>query len=106
MIVLGAHGHAIDHARDTVALTVPLGVGQGPGEVRIAQRIGRGAHGALLVLGRIRRRLDDVHVLHEVGGGGCLLLNIRLQSSDGQLIRISEGLDLVSGPLVRLVLTL
>jgi len=90
VIVLGAHLHALDHSRGTVPLTVPLGIGQGPGEVRIAERVRRGAHGALLVLRRIRRRLDNVHVLHEIGGGSSLLLHIRLQSSDGQLVRISE----------------
>lgn len=104
MIVLGAHLHALDHARGTVPLTVPLGIRQGPGEVRIAERIGWGAHGALLIFRRIRRRLDNVHVLHEICGGGCFLLNIRLQSSDGQLVRISEynWLDLISGLIERI----
>lgn len=83
MIILGAHGHAIDQPCGAVALTVPLGVGQGAREVGIAQRIGGRAHGALLVLGRVCGRLNDVHVLDEVRGGCCLLLHVRLQCSDG-----------------------
>lgn len=83
MIILGAHGHSIDHPSGTVALTMPLGIGQGACEIGITQRIGWRAHGALLVLGRIRRRLNDVHVLNQIRRGCSLLLHVRLQCSDG-----------------------
>lgn len=83
MIILGTHGHAIDQSGGTVALTVPLGIGQGACEIGITQRIGWRAHGALLVLGRICCRLNDIHVLDEIRRGRRLLLHVRLQCSDG-----------------------